>query len=611
MITTRRWIGMSVALVLLNTSVTFTNVWPTLGIRLTRDVSLELAIVALGLVLVWSWRALRSPSMSRWLAIFWVILVIGRYAEVTARSLYGQDINLFWDLRHMPNVGAIFSAVADPWMRITVIGGVVVIPLLMYAGARWALGCLVDAANDRRARHVLGVTACALLVLAGSRGVGVSMPESIRFSEPVVPAYARELSELAYEMTGAGVRSLAPQPVLDSNLARVDGADVFVIFLESYGAVSWERPEFVNALAESRRRLMTDIRETGRSVVSARVESTTFGGESWLAHLSLLSGTEVRDPGTHKRLMAQDRDTLVKVFGRSGYRTVALSPGLQHSWPQGKFYGFEQIYGLAQLDYQGPSFGWWDLNDQFSLARMDELEVARQPRRPLFVFFPTITTHVPFVPTPPYQPDWSRILTVSPYDAKDLDQAWSDYPDWMNLGPSYVKALSYAYATIGGYLRLRADRDFVVLLIGDHQPPSLVSGDGATWDVPVHVIANRRAVLDRLLHHRFVARLALPELAVARMDTLLPILLDAFGDGAHPGPKDEASALADVIVPVALGTGFNIRRRAYAYNTHLTLDHWLVEAFFAGALNSSGRACRSPHAGVAALGRWLRGRSAG
>ena len=344
MITTRRWIGMSVALVLLNTSVTFTNVWPTLGIRLTRDVSLELAIVALGLALVWRWRALRSRSVSRWLAIFWVILVVGHYAEVTARSLYGQDINLFWDLRHMPNVGAIFSAVADPWMRIAVIGGVVVIPLLIYAGARWALGCLVDTANDRKARHVLGVTACTLLVLAGSRSVGVSMPESIRFSEPVVPAYARELSELAYEMTGAGVRSLAPQPALDSNLSRVDGADVFVIFLESYGAVSWERPEFVNALAESRRRLMTDIRETGRSVVSARVESTTFGGESWLAHLSLLSGTEVRDPGTHKRLMAQDRDTLIKVFG-----TLGVSDGGPHSRPAAQLAARQVLWLRADL----------------------------------------------------------------------------------------------------------------------------------------------------------------------------------------------------------------------------------------------------------------------
>jgi hypothetical protein len=52
--------------------------------------------------------------------------------------------------------------------------------------------------------------------------------------------------------------------------------------------------------------------------------------------------------------------------------------------------------------------------------------------------------------------------------------------------------------TLGGYLRLRADRDFVMVIVGDHQPPAMVSGEGATWDVPVHVITNRTQVLDRL-----------------------------------------------------------------------------------------------------------------
>ena len=83
------------------------------------------------------------------------------------------------------------------------------------------------------------------------------------------------------------------------------------------------------------------------------------------------------------------------------------------------------------------------------------------------------------------------MLTENPYDQDALDVAWSDWPDWMNLGPSYVKALRYAYDTVSGYLRFRGDRDFVVLLIGDHQPPSLVSGVGASWDVPVHVISSR------------------------------------------------------------------------------------------------------------------------
>jgi hypothetical protein len=79
---------------------------------------------------------------------------------------------------------------------------------------------------------------------------------------------------------------------------------------------------------------------------------------------------------------------------------------------------------------------------------------------------------------------------------------------------------------------VRADRDLVMILIGDHQPPALVSGAGASWDVPIHVIANRRAVLDRLVaDHGFVEGLEPRHPAVARMDTLTSSLLDAFGDG--------------------------------------------------------------------------------
>ena len=44
------------------------------------------------------------------------------------------------------------------------------------------------------------------------------------------------------------------------------------------------------------------------------------------------------------------------------------------------------------------------------------------------------------------------------------------------------------------------------------------------------MIAGRQGVLDRLRQHRFREGLAPGGPAVARMDTLLPILLDAFGD---------------------------------------------------------------------------------
>src|SRR2546428_12554708 len=111
--------------------------------------------------------------------------------------------------------------------------------------------------------------------------------------------------------------SFAESPSMDSDFACVKGADFFLIFIESYGAVSYERPELAAPLAASRARLDAAIRATHRDVVSAYVESPTFGGGSWLAHLGLLSGVEVRDPGTNALLMTQNRDTPARSVHRA------------------------------------------------------------------------------------------------------------------------------------------------------------------------------------------------------------------------------------------------------------------------------------------------------
>ena len=524
------WCLLPLALVLLNLSVTFRNVWPTPAIRLTADLSAELAFATLAVVALHRWWGRVPAAALRAGAVAWVLLVAGRYVDVTTRSLYGRDVNLYWDFRHVPSVGAMFATVADPWQVAAAAAAALAVPVALYAGARWALGCIARPAASPLGRRLLGGTAAVVVALFAAAALGWRPIDRLRFADPVAVAYAREAGELVYEASGAGLAALGPAPALASDLARVAGADVFVIFLESYGAVAWESGALARSLAESRGQLEADIRGTGRAVVSALVESTTFGGESWLAHISLLSGTEVRDDRTNVRLMAQDRDTLVKLFGRQGYRTVAIVPGLLVDWPEGAFYGYDEIYDHERLGYRGPPFGWWSINDQYALARVDALEVDPRDRPPLFVFFSTISTHAPFTPAPPYQPDWARVVSEHPYDREELDRAWSDQPDWTNLAPSYVEALRYAYATVGGYLRLRADRDLVMVLVGDHQPPALVSGEGASWNVPVHVIASRAELLDRLRASRFHDGLAPGPGAVARMDELLPVLLGAFGD---------------------------------------------------------------------------------
>lgn len=544
------WISLFAAIGLLNIALTFANVWPTLGITWRGGLSAELAGALLGCL--WLRRRSGAPPSARvvgrltWL---WVFLAVGHYIDATARSLYGRDVNLYWDLKLMPNVSAMFATVANVALVAAVVVGVVLVPWLLAFPVRWAFRQVAASTELPAARRAMAGLAVAVLVLAGFQLAGRPVPGPFSVGAPISLAYASEAAEVLYEASGVGQKALPPAPSMDANLARVQGADVLLIFFEAYGVVAWDKPELVRDLAATREALVRDIAGTGRGVVSATVESTTFGGESWLAHISLLSGTEVRNPDVNARIMRdRARDTMVKAFGRRGFRTVAAMPGLQLNWPEGDFYGFHQIYGTKALDYQGPPFSWWDLTDQFALARLDQLELADAGHAPVFAFLPTISSHAPFTPAPPYQADWARVLTANPYDQAALDDAYARPPDWTNLTPSYAEAINYTHRVVGGYLRLRADRDLVVVLIGDHQPAAFVSGEGAPWDVPVHVITARQPVLDGLKAQGFREGLMSPRPAIATMDGLLPKLLDAFSDpdsAAESGAADRGAA-ADI-----------------------------------------------------------------
>jgi hypothetical protein len=515
------------ALALLNASLSFHNIWPTPAIAWTGELSVEFAAVVLLLALVRQRRGSVPRAIVGAAAAAWILLSAGHYADVTTPALYGRDINLYWDLRYMPDVARMVAAAAPLWLMAAIVIGVVATLSLLYFVFRWALVRLVRGLDDRRVRITLSAAAVAAIVLFAAQHASEAVPPVPSFATPVAETYARQLKLVAGAMSASA--TLPPSPSFDADLSLARGADVFLVFVEAYGAVAYERPDIAPFLAEPRSQLEAAIRDTGRRVVSAFVDSPTFGGSSWLAHISLMSGIEVRDPETNARLMTERRDTIVTTFSRAGYRTVALMPGLRQRWPEGSFYRFDETYGAARLDYGGPEFGWFAIPDQFSLARIDTLEVDRPTRPNLFMFYPTISTHFPFSPTPPYQPEWGRIFDAHPYDGPSIVRAYAKQPDWTHFAPGYVDAVSYTYATLGGYLRKQRGRDIVLIVIGDHQPAAAVSGAGASWSVPVHVVSNRDAIVDRLLARGFHTGLVPARPALGRMHSLLPILLDAFG----------------------------------------------------------------------------------
>ncbi len=521
------------ALLFLNASLTFGNVWPTPKIRWESALSVELAACVLLLAVAHPWA---EHLARRWLPALWVVLVAGHYLDVTAPGLYGRDFNLYWDSQHLGNVAEMLARAAPAWLIALAVAGLIAAIIAIFVISRLALAQVAIAMRRRGPRVALGAAAAVLVAMFAAQAMTPRLATVVTFADPASGAYLRQ-ARFVLAMVGPGkvAPALGESPDLHADLRGLDGADVMLVFVESYGAITYDNPAFAEALAAGRADVDAAVREAGRDAVSAFVESPTFGASSWLAHLSLMTGVKVTDQYSYTSLMTSSRDTIVKAFARGGYRTVALMPGMRQPWPEGAFYGFDLIYGRDLLAYEGPEFGWWSIPDQYALAKLDALERAKPGRAPLLTVFPTSTSHAPFGPVAPYLPDWSRALEKDAYDSADVARILAAPPDLTNLAPSYVRSIAYEYATLAGYVRAHAGEKLVMILIGDHQPPAAVSGRGQPRDVPVHVIASPGRVLDTLLAHGFRAGVTPRRPVSGEMHALVPTLFEAFGFTPRPG----------------------------------------------------------------------------
>src|SRR5690242_5589357 len=120
-----RWLTVAAALLLLDISLSFENLWPTPAIRWSGGLSIEAALRVLGLAVVVGWRreSLSRPRL-RAISAVWALLVIGRYADVTAPALYGREVNLYWDLRYVPDVTAMVVDAAPKWLVFAAVAAV-------------------------------------------------------------------------------------------------------------------------------------------------------------------------------------------------------------------------------------------------------------------------------------------------------------------------------------------------------------------------------------------------------------------------------------------------------------------------------------------------------
>ncbi len=529
------------ALLALNLLLSFGNAWPTLWPVPELRISIELVVIALVLAVL----SLRGPlrqGLVVGVAILVTAGVVLHYANVTAPAILGRTLDFYWDGQHAWQVLKMGAEGAEGvsssrLLGVAAAGLLVVLSLVgLYALIRRCLVALREGLRNPGLRaSVLGISIFTLVLWGLTLGA-IAPP----WASPLQGVFAPSVAGLVVTQTGMLYRALfraddeqrlGTSPRFDANLDALADADVVIVFAEAYGAITLDNPEFAAALQPSRATLSTAIAASGRHALSARFISPTFGGGSWLAHSELLSGLDMHDPNNYRLLLKTKRPTLVSHFAAKGYRTVGWLPGIQRAWPEGRFYGFDRIADADGIGYRGPAFGYWRIPDQAAMAQLQdqELSAARGEKgRPRLVVFPTMSTHAPFRPLAPYLPDWSALSRADVYMDPESIRARNALVTWDEPIPAYLATLRYQFDWLSGWLADQAPRDAVVIVIGDHQPIGTVSGPGANWEVPVHVITRNQAVLEGLAARGFKDGVLPSSPALGPMRALTPLLVDAF-----------------------------------------------------------------------------------
>ncbi|MEO3924431.1 sulfatase-like hydrolase/transferase [Micromonosporaceae bacterium B7E4] len=317
----------------------------------------------------------------------------------------------------------------------------------------------------------------------------------------------------------------------DQLLTALRGKDVVLAFVESYGRSAVEDPAFAPEIGATLDTGYTRLRTAGYAARSGWLTSPTYGGGSWLAHGTLLSGLWINNQQRYTHLVASGRMTLNRAFQRADWRTVGVMPGITQKWPEGTFFGYDEVHASKELGYRGPQFSWAQMPDQYTLSVFEQREHAKPDHPPVMATIPLVSSHAPWTPIPELI-GWDQLGDGSIFGPMaEVDESSDDgWRDTDEVRTQYRRAVEYSLNTVVSYLERYGDDDLVFVYLGDHQPAPLVTGENASHDVPITIVAKDPAVLDRISGWNWQEGLKPgPDTPVWRMSDFRDRFLTAFG----------------------------------------------------------------------------------
>ncbi|SCE98595.1 sulfatase [Micromonospora mirobrigensis] len=461
------------------------------------------ALLTAALLLALPWRAGRVVAASAGAALG--LLAVLKLLDMGFFEARDRPFDLMQDWTMLDDgLSFLADSVGSAGAWAVAVAAVLLTAGLVVATARSVLRLGRSARRHRTAttRVVAGLTVvwtlCALLGVRTAPGGPVADASASALVADHVAQVRAGLRDRDTFAARIGVDAFADTPG-DRLLGGLRGKDVVVSFVESYGRVAVEDP----AISPGVNRVLDDgtrrLRAAGFAARSAYLTSPTAGGGSWLAHATLLSGLRVDNEQRHRDLLASDRLTLNGAFRRAGWQTVGVLPAATQPWPEARFYTYDRYYDAARLAYRGPKFSYAPMPDQYTLATFQRLERGRPGHAPLMAEIPLVSSHTPWAPLPEVV-GWDRAgdggaYAGMPERGESPDEVWQDPA---RVRAAYGRSIQYSVGALVSWLERYGDDELVLVFLGDHQPAPIVTGPGASRDVPVTVVARDPAVLDRI-----------------------------------------------------------------------------------------------------------------
>jgi hypothetical protein len=494
------------------------------------------AVVAIVILAVLPWPVARR-IVATIIALIFVATIATASLDRAFTLTVGESFNV---VTGWPELGDGYGVVRDatgPVAAVAILVGIILVGAAATVLIAVSLLQLADVIRrHHRASLIGGSAVAASWIVLGLVGAEIVAGEPIAAADTISAAVAKTnqataaaAEQAAFDTSGA-TDGYAHLPASDL-LNGLKGKDVIVAFIESYGQVAVQNTFFSKGVDKVLRDGNTQLAADGYSERSAFLTSSTFGGISWLAHSTLQTGQWIDSQQKYDQVTSGNRFTLSDAFKKAGWQTVSDVPSDSKPWSIGtSFYHFGTKLNSQNVGYRGPSFSYARIPDQYTWAYFQKHELAK-PHKPLMAEIDFVSSHTPWTPLP-HEVPWASVGDGSIYDPQPSEGlapsvVWASTHHVQQL---YGQSVEYSMSTLFSFLTTYNDPNLVLVVLGDHQPATEVSGPGANHNVPISIISKDPTVIKRISSWNWQpGMLPSPTAPVWRMDAFRNRFLTAYG----------------------------------------------------------------------------------